>query len=346
MIITPVKEKSYFEKGKNAIQRHPYLTASLILGGLAVYFYGSTVIASLSSLFSKSASSAPPVRPAPTAPVPPVPSSVSPSSAIHVFTSYTKDNPERLAMSLAVAANQRAYCETKGYRYEVYEENLAKGNLPYWSKIAGINRLLENKNENEFVVWLDDDAVIANEKIDLHAVIQDLSAKHPGADIFVTQDVPHAHTKLNTGVLLVRNTEFSRKFFKELMAMSSSQVPRLSGTATYGNCPNQVCLHEQEAMHDLLNEKPEYKKYVQIIPQRDDQGLGINTFSRVDHFDDNRGGLHLFYGDDPESSTYKQGDFITQCTGLSTKGRLTRHSPQANLRKECIDELIKNSIRA
>lgn len=243
--------------------------------------------------------------------------------------------------------NQEAYCKSKGYLYEVYEQNLAKDSLPYWTKIAGINRLLNGKNPSQWIVWLDDDAVITNGKIGFDKVIKNLCDKYPNIDIFVTEDVPYAATKLNTGVLIVRNSDFSRNFFQELFNMRHTVVPRYATEKyTYANCPGQSCLHEQEAMHNLLLDNPNYLKHVKIIPQREPNGVGMNTFMRFNHLDDNRGGIHMTYGGDPESSLGKPEDFIVQCTGLSTKGRLTPESPQMNLREACIDHLIQNSIRA
>jgi hypothetical protein len=379
----PTQEKTWFEKGKEFVCNHPVLTASAVAGAVAAYFYGPAVISYFGSLFSTNPvppsggiprkpsplkpNPIPPIKTPPkarTTPIPPpiqepvvtVPLSPkvsvnspkpTPNAFIKVFTSYTTDNPERLSMSHKVVANQKAYCKDNGYLYEVYEKNLAPDSLPYWSKIAGINRLLASKRPAEWIVWLDDDAVIVNQKIKLAKVIQDLSAQHPEANVFVTKDVPHADTQLNTGVLIVRNSDISRNIFQKIWEMRNQVVPRFAAQRyTYGKCPSQLCLHEQEAMHNLLIDHPVYQKNVKIIPQRDSAGLGINTFRRFNHYDDNRGGMPLSYGGDPSTSTYRQGDFITQCTGLSTKGRREVNSPQENLREACIDELIKNSIRA
>jgi hypothetical protein len=114
----------------------------------------------------------------------PIEKPVKQPEKIHIFTSYTKDTPLRLPMSRKVMRQQKAYCKDKGYRYSVYEKNLALEKpsdrlpLPYWSKIAGINRLLKNDSESDWIVWLDDDAVILNPNIRMEDFIKD----HGGLD--------------------------------------------------------------------------------------------------------------------------------------------------------------------
>jgi hypothetical protein len=205
-------------------------------------------------------------------------------SEIKIFTSYTKDNSERLEMSKKVMKSQMEYCKKQGYHFEAYEQNLAyismfDYSLPYWSKIAGINRILnEDSKESGWIVWMDDDAVVLNGSIRMEEFIRDHGGSDPETHVIVTSDVPHASTALNTGVLIVRKSEKSKLFFKELWDMRHQPIYKNGRSSRYSQCPNQICLHEQEAMHDLLEMKPEYKEFVKIIPQTDAHGVGINTF--------------------------------------------------------------------
>lgn len=277
----------------------------------------------------------------------------SKSSEIHVFTSYTRQ-PERLAMSQKVMTNQLSYCKKQGYQYEVYEKNLADlgpsdSSLPYWSKIAGMNHLLNDKASNaKWFLWLDDDAIVLNQQVRIEDVIRQYG-QNPNHHVIVTEDVPQATTNMNTGVLIVRNSDESRAFFQDIWKMRHETINVGMGLGyRYSSCPEQRCFHEQKAMHDLLRQKPHYQDIVNIIPQRAN-GLGINTFKRFDHFDDDRSDpktgnapLPLIYDD--KTSVCKDGDFICQCTGLAMNGRRNLKDKPTNLRAECIDDLLTKVI--
>lgn len=124
---------------------------------------------------------------------------------------------------------------------------------------------------------------------------------------------------------------------------------------TYGSCPNQICLHEQEAMQNLIHQKKMTAQgTVKIIGQHDPQnvgGVGLNVFKRFNHIDMDRNNLHLDYSKDHPENIYQPGDFITQCTGLATKGyrakfprkTLPKEGPK-NLRLECIQDVIDNIL--
>jgi hypothetical protein len=292
---------------------------------------------------------------------------ITTNGKITVFTSYTTDNSDRLAMSQLVAANQLEYCTDHSYEYRVFEKNLAAPSLPYWSKIQGIRQLLDT-TQSSWIVWLDDDAIITNPSIELQNFILSHGGDNPNTHVIVTEDAMSGFswgTDLNTGVLFVRNSKFSRKFFDTLWEMRSKVVPDGPGY-TYGNCPNQLCLHEQQAMHDLLREREDFQQHVKVIPQRDRNNVGINVFERFSHFDLIRN-MQLDYASDHYWTHYRKRDFIAQCTGLATVGctndsfwlnwlnripqflRKTKWHPiivrwfGTNYRLECVKKLIKDS---
>jgi hypothetical protein len=247
-------------------------------------------------------------------------------------------------MSQIVTENHRKYCALHGYKYQVFEQNLAAPEaLPYWSKIGGIRRLLDSPEKPEWIVWMDDDAIVTNPTIKLQDYIQTHGGSDPNTHVIVSEDSMSGQpwcTDLNTGVLMVRNSDVSRSFFK---ALWDKRIEPVRGESyTYGTCPNQRCLHEQQAMHDLLRSRPDFRQHVSIIPQRDGQDIGMNVFRRFSHYDYNRD-MRLDYGADPSSTRYKEGDFIAQCTGLATAGSRYIGGPPKNLRLECVNELIQAS---
>lgn len=289
------------------------------------------------------------------APIMDLPIEKSKNPSICLFTSYTSDNRQRLVLSERVSANQQEYSKVRGYKYLEYPENLAvegsKKYEPYWSKIAGLNRILNGqepslKEKPDWIVWLDDDAIISNHNIKFEDVIAHYGGNEETYFI-VTEDAESYKNKnipLNSAVLIVKNNNWSRKFFKKVWEMKDKTIPGTSHT--YGDCKNQSCLHEQQAISELLRDRPARAKHVRIIPQKDQQnGWGINTFHRWPHHDLNRNNLNLAY-EDPPRVLWHKGDFIGQCTGLSTYGYdQTSRSPR-NLRLECVDQLIAETKQA
>jgi len=154
------------------------------------------------------------------------------------------DKPQRIEMSRRVAENQRGYSIEKGYTYFEYAENLAieidpiTGERvtwePYWSKIAAINKILANKetsleNPAEWIVWMDDDAVITNPTIRMEDVIHHYTSKKKDLNFFVTSDsMSHIFPDipLNSAVLFIKNNEWSRVFFEEIWSMRKKNSSR------------------------------------------------------------------------------------------------------------------------
>lgn len=264
------------------------------------------------------------------------------SDATCLLTSYTTDNPERLEMSQLVVANHKKYAEKHGYRYLEYPENLAKGDEPYWSKIAAVNRILNGEEETlkcppKWVVWLDDDAVIGDQMVQIDDVIAHYEAENPDVKVIITEDaMSHIfpHIPLNTGVMLIKNDDWSRTFFQKVWEKRNTRA--FGQSYTYASCPNQSCLHEQQVISDL-RETEGLENEIQVIPQRD--RWAMNTFCRLNHYDIKRD-MDLDYDADLPSSRCQKGDFISQCTGLATQGHVQGRPYGENLRLRCIEQLV------
>lgn len=269
----------------------------------------------------------------------------NPESPLVMFTSYNKESADRLDMSRSVAAVHRAYAEKYGIHQLTFERNLADGALPYWSKIAGLKAMVEAPEfrDKQWFAWLDDDMVITNDLISFDKLIDRVPAD---THLLVTEDAMSQAWEavpLNTGFILVRNSDESRRILRNLWDMRNTRLNDLGHT--YANCPAQSCLHEQQALTDL--NRATGGLAATIIPQRFLDGVGINTFSRFSHYDIHRQ-MYLNYDGDPEYSKWKPGDFMAQCTGLATWGASDKPNTfkfvTGNLRKACIDELIQNRI--
>lgn len=277
-----------------------------------------------------------------------------------LFTSFTGN---RAAFNKPVVDNHKAYAEKHGYHYVEFIENLAadfesmctegteKQTLPYWSKIAGMLRLLNLLDPSKFpkevqaylpkeLIWLDDDAVFTNKGVKVEDVVNHYSPPGSQTHLFLTQDSMHAQGfDLNTALLFTRNSPESRSIFSTIW---NRRLKKVQG-GSYGNCPDQSCLHEQAALQDL-KKLPAYgiDKYVKVIPQRDALdpagGWGINVFHRKSHMDSDR--FRFLDYDDPIETRWKEGDFIGQATGMASMGYLRDGTGERNLREAFMLELV------
>eukprot|EP00039_Didymoeca_costata_P009194 m.121408 g.121408 ORF g.121408 m.121408 type:complete len:206 (+) comp14394_c0_seq2:230-847(+) len=149
---------------------------------------------------------------------------------------------------ISKALNLR-YAKRHSYRV-MFNDTRALESFPYaWEKIALVKYLLQNKSV-QAVFLIDDDAFVRKPNIS----VQQWFVKFPKASIIVgIQDAyNHGHT-INTGVMIIRNTRWSRVFFDDVLINPSC------------NRTKKRCCWEQDCMRKLL--KPtHYNGVVQEIP--------------------------------------------------------------------------------
>lgn len=268
---------------------------------------------------------------------------------ITLVTGYTTENSNRLKMSQKVVKNQQGYATKQGYKYLEYKSNLAKGYEPYWSKIAIINAWLDaNKMDgsNKWLVWLDDDMIIMDSSIKA----EDLINKYAKNDesVIVAKDAlawnGDSKTSINTGILFVKNTQQSREFFQNIWDKRNDKFTSRDGiTTTLGKCEDQICLHEQAAMAELLKDEKDKYNYVSVIDQRGDDNVGVNTFIREKFYYSQKSGQEYYssYYSDPDNSIASPGDFAAQFTGIPITGKRVRGEEDSNLRLETAEVILK-----
>lgn len=106
------------------------------------------------------------------------------------------------------------YCEKQGYDFRE-DEDAYDPTRPYaWSKVRLIQKCLGEKTDSgnsryDYVVWVDADTHIMNPDVILESLITRLSG---GRDILLASD----WDKINSGVMFIKNTDWSKKFFEVL----------------------------------------------------------------------------------------------------------------------------------
>jgi hypothetical protein len=133
---------------------------------------------------------------------------------ICVLTAFTSSLGDIAAISVPHMKNYSNYHD---YEFRVVE----RGDYPregHWLKIEAIRD--ELAAGFDFVLWLDVDTLIVRTDVDIRSAIQ------PGADLhMVWHDTPPAIAPphFNTGVMLIRSSDWSRKFFERVW--ETGQLP-------------------------------------------------------------------------------------------------------------------------
>lgn len=106
----------------------------------------------------------------------------------------------------------KAYCEKHGYEYyvEKNDDKIRKAiedRAFTWAKPKILLEVMESHNV-DYILFLDIDAIVSDDSIRIEEFIDD---KY---DIIVTEDYS-SHSVMNAGVLLIKNSEWSRQFMKD-----------------------------------------------------------------------------------------------------------------------------------
>jgi hypothetical protein len=129
-----------------------------------------------------------------------------------LFVTY--DNRYKEEYVLIHNYNIKKYTEHYGYEYKYY--NRCNDNV-YWCKIFMVLDAL-NKNEYDYVIWLDSDTVIKNFNIDIGEIFNRFSS-----DIFIGSDNNSNYDITNAGVFVVKNTPIGINFLNDCISYVSDK---------------------------------------------------------------------------------------------------------------------------
>jgi hypothetical protein len=134
------------------------------------------------------------------------------------------------------------YCNKYGYDFIYDNEDLIKEHDReiQWTKILIIQKYLNNKYD--YIVWIDADILILNPEKTIESFIDRLMNNK---DIMFSRDFSGIH--INNGVIFVKNTENSIKYFKEVWKHTG------------------ICMREQGSMQVLyMNNWDNCQNYIQV----------------------------------------------------------------------------------
>eukprot|EP01031_Cornospumella_fuschlensis_P041259 gene41259-50356_t len=129
-----------------------------------------------------------------------------------IVTSVTPDIvPKYAGHALAVNA---AYAERRGYAYHIFSEDqhsqLQLDADARWNKVLFLLETMKT-HDYEYVTWVDADLVILDFSLDLVA----LANQYHTADVIMSKDKATAPFIGNTGLIIIRNTNWSIEFLQK-----------------------------------------------------------------------------------------------------------------------------------
>ena len=164
---------------------------------------------------------------------------------------------------------------------------LIPDHTPVWGKISTLIRHLPNF---DYVIWVDNDAVIANASVAVESLLA--KAEPHKSDLYITKDF----NGYNFGVFIMRNSPFSFDLLQSILS-----VEPLRSTRHW--------FQEQEALITCLDrmDSASFEKHVHVLEQRD-----MNAYPST------------AVGVSAEAQ-YKLGDFIVHFAGCTSQTRRDCH---------------------
>ncbi|MBX7065602.1 MAG: hypothetical protein K1X28_00075 [Parachlamydiales bacterium] len=263
-------------------------------------------------------------------------------------------DPNREHISAFVNQNHARYAKKWGLKHEVVAKNLVAGRCKtgsgettdcaaYWNKMQMLREWLaepEKPGVEEWRIYADDDMLVTNMGIDPSKAIDALRGRDDTSFI-VAEDVidwqrwffehPQPHKAVNTGLLIVRKDDHSRKFVEEVWAQRHRPVTSpMTNCENIGTCKFQDrSMQEQEAMAIVLRNRPSFHgNVVTVVPPRDTNSptrshLALNTFYRDGCFKQKDKIFSFRAMDQAENpqGAFQKGDWMTQTAGVPVWGK-------------------------
>jgi hypothetical protein len=113
------------------------------------------------------------------------------------------------------------YCNLHGYTFQVFDHSSEAAMSPYWIRVKDLHALLGATPPNSLVMYLDLDATVHPDH--LHTRLETLvgaldSSTSHAWDMYAAVDPGFANFEMNTGIIIAKNTEWSKSFVRTWLA--------------------------------------------------------------------------------------------------------------------------------
>jgi hypothetical protein len=123
-----------------------------------------------------------------------------------------------------VYPHNKVYFDRHGIDYRVVKTSSNEPlNKKYWEKIFLIKQCLEEKT-HDWIFLLDIDAIVLNQSIDVRNII---SMSRENCDLILCHtncDPRERYWNINSGVILIKNSEYSMSIVNEMITQASSAI--------------------------------------------------------------------------------------------------------------------------
>lgn len=205
--------------------------------------------------------------------------------------------------------NKADYAEKHGYRLYDGSSLIDTTRPPGWSKIRAVQHLMRENEGCDWVMWVDADTVFMNSDIEIESFLP----HDPSKDMIVGSDNGGGY---NSGVFVLRNSQWSRKFLDNWWNMNSFVRP-----------PGFSLSGDNNAMKALLGNMPDFEQHV-LVPAR----CTLNSFAQFL----TRGESMSIMNSLNEQEWYQSEDFYHS-------GDFIAHTPGYDNKAECLRLLLKEA---
>ena len=127
------------------------------------------------------------------------------NAMVTLYTDNIKD------YSLHSIKNMKKYCLEHGITLYIFNKRLSNEiEHGCWNKIPAVLYLMNN-TKHEYIIWMDVDAVFNRLDISFDKFIENYKNK----DMIVCRDINDRTYKFNSGVMIIKNNEWSKKIFED-----------------------------------------------------------------------------------------------------------------------------------
>lgn len=211
---------------------------------------------------------------------------------VYIFMSYDYDKfPEYGYYSIEL---MKKYCEKNGYSFLTLDHSGQKEISPYWLRVKDLVYLTHNiLNEDDILLYFDLDSIINpdyhNWKIEKILNSLDVSTNNKWK-MYVSMDpIEYMKDSFNTGIIIVRNKDWSRKFLQYWLDSYPSERWNYDSKSKRWNC--NICIwagdnYEQGSLskiydNNILNSKRN------ILP------VDVSIFGNPNHMKKDAFTIHL-----------------------------------------------------
>lgn len=165
--------------------------------------------------------------------------------------------------------NMNEYCAKHNYSYQFYSSYQSPYPV-YWQKLQVVLDEL-NKNNSDYVMWMDTDALFVNQDIKIESILQ----SKPDKSIFIGYDIPRVlnYCSYCAGIFIIKNNNVGKQFLKDcLEQLVTNPDCKFNGKYMCTGIWAGIC-YEQGMMNQLLM-TTSYQSHLCVV----DPSLFLNSY--------------------------------------------------------------------